>query len=50
MENIGKFLHACENYGVSKTDLFQSVDLFENQNMDAVVKGIVALGRMVRPI
>ena len=29
------------------TDLFQSVDLFENQNMDAVIKGIVALGRTV---
>jgi len=45
MENIGKFLKGCEDYGVGKTDLFQSVDLFENQNMDAVIKGIVALGR-----
>ena len=50
MENIGKFLQGCENYGVNKTDLFQSVDLFENQNMDAVIKGIVALGRMVNHI
>ena len=47
MENTGKFLQACEKYGVKKADLFQSVDLFENQNMDAVIKGIVALGRMV---
>ena len=47
MENIGKFLSSCEKYGVKKTDLFQSVDLFENQNMDSVIKGIVALGRMV---
>ena len=47
MENIGKFLKGCEDYGVGKTDLFQSVDLFENQNMDAVIKGIVALGRRV---
>lgn len=47
MENIGKFLIGCEKYGVKKSDLFQSVDLFENQNMDSVIKGIVALGRMV---
>ncbi|XP_065057783.1 myophilin-like [Rhopilema esculentum] len=48
MENTGKFLQGCEKYGVKKADLFQSVDLFENQNMDAVIKGIVALGRMAQ--
>lgn len=45
MENTGKFLTACESYGVKKDDLFQTVDLFENQNMVAVINGIVALGR-----
>jgi len=45
MENINNFLVACEKYGVAKTDLFQTVDLFENQNMWQVVLTIYALGR-----
>jgi len=45
MENINNFLTACEKYGVAKTDLFQTVDLFENQNMWQVVLTIYALGR-----
>ena len=48
MENIGLFLQACENYGVNKVDLFQTVDLYEGQNMNAVINGIHALGRKVR--
>lgn len=45
MENINNFLVACEKYGVAKTDLFQTVDLFENQNLWQVVCTIHALGR-----
>ena len=45
MENISNFLSACEAYGVSKTDLFQTVDLYENQNLWQVVCCIHALGR-----
>ena len=45
MENISNFLGACEAYGVAKTDLFQTVDLYENQNMVQVVSTIHALGR-----
>lgn len=45
MENINNFLLACESYGVAKTDLFQTVDLFENQNLWQVVCCIHALGR-----
>lgn len=45
MENIGNFLRACEKYGVSKTDLFQTVDLYECQNMVQVINTIQALGR-----
>ncbi|XP_064608057.1 myophilin-like isoform X2 [Liolophura sinensis] len=48
MENIGNFLTACENYGLVKTDLFQTVDLFEGQNMHQVVNTIQALGRKAR--
>lgn len=45
MENINNFLVACEKYGVAKTDLFQTVDLYENQNLWQVVCTIHALGR-----
>ena len=47
MENIGNFLSACEAYGLSKTDIFQTVDLYEGQNVPQVVNGIHALGRKV---
>jgi len=45
MENISNFLEACEKLGVSKTDLFQTVDLFDKVNMVQVVNCIYALGR-----
>ena len=47
MENISNFLSACEDIGVKKVDLFQTVDLFEGQNMPQVVTGLCALGRKV---
>ena len=45
MENIGNFLDGCYSYGVSKNDLFQTVDLYEGTNMAQVIGGIHALGR-----
>ncbi len=45
MENIGNYLTACEKYGVARTDSFQTVDLYEDQNMPQVLNGIMALGR-----
>jgi hypothetical protein len=45
MENINNFLTACEKYGLVKTDLFQTVDLYEKQNMWQVVLCLYALGR-----
>ena len=45
MENIGNFLDACASYGVAKTDLFQTVDLYEGQNIPQVINGLHALGR-----
>ena len=45
MENIGFFLSACMALGMQKLDLFQTVDLYENQNMTQVIDGIHALGR-----
>jgi len=45
MENIGKFLNGAEEFGILKSDLFQTVDLFEAGNMNQVVLTIHALGR-----
>ncbi|EDO46712.1 predicted protein [Nematostella vectensis] len=45
MENTGKFLEFCDTIGVPKTDMFQTVDLYEKQNMPGVINGIHALGR-----
>jgi hypothetical protein len=36
MENIGKFLEYCDTIGVPKSDMFQTVDLYEKQNMPGV--------------
>ena len=36
MENIGNFLAACEKIGCVKNDLFQTVDLYEGQNVNQV--------------
>ena len=39
MENIGKYLDFCEKHlGVQKGDQFQTVDLYEKQNMGNVSK------------
>jgi len=45
MENINKFLTSCEEIGCKKLDMFQSVDLYEAQNIPQVINGIIALGR-----
>jgi len=44
MENIQVFLNFAEQYGVKKTSLFQTVDLFEGRNMAQVMSCIQQLG------
>merc|ERR1712121_360794 len=44
MENIQVFLSFAEQYGVKKTSLFQTVDLFEGRNMAQVLSCIQQLG------
>ena len=41
------FLQFCENYGVPKTGLFQTVDLYEGRNMAQVLNCIQQLGSEV---
>ncbi|XP_059158834.1 myophilin-like [Physella acuta] len=50
MENVSNFLEACEKLGVSKTDLFQTVDLYDKMNMVQVVNCIFALGRKAQKV
>ncbi|XP_061903959.1 transgelin-like isoform X1 [Entelurus aequoreus] len=46
MEQISLFLKAAESYGVTKTDTFQTVDLFENKDLAAVQRTLAALGNL----
>jgi len=50
MENTNNFLDGCEKIGCNKLDLFQTVDLYEGQNVPQVINGIFALGRKARSI
>lgn len=44
MEQVSQFLKAAEAYGVTKTDLFQTVDLWEGKDMAAVQRTLMGLG------
>jgi len=46
MENINNFLEWTYSIGVNKADLFQTIDLYENQNIVQVTLGLVALSRV----
>ncbi|XP_049447842.1 transgelin-like [Epinephelus fuscoguttatus] len=46
MEQIAVFLKAAEDYGVTKTDMFQTVDLFEGKDLAAVQRTLMALGSL----
>ncbi|XP_028664341.1 transgelin isoform X2 [Erpetoichthys calabaricus] len=46
MELVSQFLKAAENYGVNKTDIFQTVDLWEGKDMAAVQRTLMALGNI----
>ncbi|XP_078122645.1 transgelin-like [Sander vitreus] len=46
MELISMFLKAAENYGVTKTDMFQTVDLYEGKDLAAVQRTLMALGSL----
>lgn len=37
-ENISNFLVACEKNGVDRMHIFQTVDLYERQNVGQVIK------------
>ena len=50
MENINMFLEAAKSFGVPTQELFQTVDLWEKQNLNSVIICLQSLGRKVRTI
>ncbi|XP_036380202.1 transgelin-like [Megalops cyprinoides] len=46
MEQISQFLNAAERYGVTKTDMFQTVDLWEGKDLAGVQRTLMALGSL----
>jgi len=50
MENINNFLSAIAKLGVSQTDTFMTVDLYEDKNMNQVIQSLHALGRISRTV
>lgn len=50
MENINAFLDAARKIGVPTQETFQTVDLWERQNLNSVVICLQSLGRKVSNI
>ncbi|KAA0717223.1 Transgelin-2 [Triplophysa tibetana] len=46
MEQISQFLGAAERYGVTKSDIFQTVDLWEGKDLAAVQMTLMSLGSL----
>lgn len=47
-ENIFNFLQAGKKWGCTEQDMFQTVDLYEERNMNQVLNGIYAVARKVQ--
>mmetsp|Transcript_5393 Transcript_5393/g.9042 ORF Transcript_5393/g.9042 Transcript_5393/m.9042 type:complete len:158 (-) Transcript_5393:241-714(-) len=50
MENIAAYLEACTKLGVPAYDSFQTVALYENKDMIAVLTNIHSLGRVAQRV
>jgi hypothetical protein len=48
MENIARFGQAARAYGLSDSETFQTVDLYEKMNLHQVILCLFALGRKVK--
>jgi len=50
MENVGNYLKACTSIGCKEVDAFQTVSLYENKDMFAVLRQIHQLGAQAQTI
>ena len=50
MENINSFLTAAKQLGVPQADMFMTVDLYEEKNMNQVLQTLVSLGRCAQKL
>ena len=50
MENIAMYLEGCTKLGVPSFSSFQTVSLYENKDMGAVLQNIVALGSAAQKV
>ena len=50
MENIAAYLAACTALGIQGFESFQTIDLFEDKDMKAVVLNVHALGRVAQKL
>jgi len=48
MENVAAYLSACKDIGVQPFEMFMTVDLFENKNMQAVLVNLQSVGRIAQ--
>ncbi|CAO3697467.1 unnamed protein product [Rhizopus stolonifer] len=46
MDNITRFLQGARQFGLEKCDLFDTMDLFEARNMEAVMNTILAISKL----
>lgn len=49
-ENVAKYLSACTALGIKGFESFQTIDLFEDKDMHAVVTNVHALGRVAQTL
>ena len=50
MENIANYLAACDKLNVGKHDQFQTISLYENKDMMAVLLNLQSLGRAAQKV
>ena len=50
MENVASYLAACKELGVRPFEMFMTVDLFENKNMQAVLVNLQSVGRIAQSL
>ena len=50
MENIARFTQAARAFGLSDSESFQTIDLYEKMNLHQVILCLFALGRKVNSL